>query len=140
MASRRLEDLHPDVEQRVRAWVAGCAARGIDVLVYCTLRPAEEQAALYRQGRETPGPIVTNAPAWQSWHQYGRAIDAVPLRNGKPLWKYDKTAPEWIVFAEEAKNSGLEWAGTWKKFKEYVHLQWVDDLSLVEAYQDTHTT
>jgi peptidoglycan L-alanyl-D-glutamate endopeptidase CwlK len=149
VASRLISDLKTEVAYKVRAWCVACARRNVDALVYCTLRSPEEQDDLYAQGRTKPGPIVTNARAWQSWHQFGRAIDSVPLRAGKALWepfatKSDRKAfersgdlkyllPEWRVFAEEAELAGLEWAGRWTKFREYVHLQDRGRLTLEQA-------
>lgn len=142
MASRKPEDLEPETHAKVLAWVAACAARGVDVLVYCTLRTPEEQAVLYGQGRTTKGPIITNAAPWQSFHQYGRAVDAVPMLNGKPDWSYsdlngDKIPDEpwWNVMVEEADKQGLEWAGRWKGFREYVHWQFDGGHSLAELYE-----
>ena len=150
MTSRLLTDLKTSVADEVRAWVVACARRNIDLLVYCTLRSPEEQDELYAHGRTKPGPIVTNARAWQSWHQFGRAVDAVPLRIGKPLWEpfltnqdrrgYERTAnlahllPEWRIYAEEASQAGLEWAGTWTRFREYCHVQDAGGLTLAQAY------
>lgn len=134
--SRDLAELEPWTKQKVEAWVNACRERGVDVLVYCTHRTADEQKALYDQGRTKPGRIVTNAAAWQSWHNYRRAADAVPLLHGKPLWRYDADRIEWQVFAEEAARAGLEWAGTWKTFREFVHVQNTDGMTLGQAYAD----
>lgn len=152
MASRALTDLVPTVRSKVESWVSACEARGVSVLVYCTLRSAEEQAALYQIGRTVPpiGKIVTNAPAWSSAHQYGRAVDAVPTVHGKPLWRAFPSnsaeqafrasgelrhlVPEWAVFAEEAERAGLEWAGRWKSFREYVHVQALDGMTIAQLY------
>lgn len=131
--SRDLIDLMPDVRAKVVATVNGCKARGVDVLVYCTHRSAAEQAVLYAQGRVSKGPIVTNAKPWESWHQYRRAIDAVPMRAGKPLWTYNAKDPEWRALVEEAEKAGLEWAGRWRLFKESVHFQSLDGLTKEQA-------
>jgi peptidoglycan L-alanyl-D-glutamate endopeptidase CwlK len=134
MASRSLADLKLGVRAKVEKWVAACKERGVDVLVYCTLRTPEEQEALYAQGRTKPGRIVTKAPAWRSWHNTGRAVDAVPLVHGKPDWSYSAKEPHWQVFAEEARAAGLEWAGDWTgDFVEYVHVQDDEGLTLSEA-------
>lgn len=145
MASRSLDTLRPEVAEKARAWLAACAARGVDVLVYCTLRSAVEQAALYTRGRSMPGPIVTNAPAWTSFHQYGRAWDCVPMVNGKPDWSYSDVncdripdEPWWAVMVEEADLRGIEWAGRWKTFKEFVHFQVTGGLSVAQAYAQIH--
>ena len=140
---RKPETLLPSFRAKVEAWVAACAARDVELLVYCTYRSPEEQKALYAQGRTRPGPIVTNAKPWKSAHQYRRAVDAIPIVNGKPDWSYadlnrDQVPDEpwWAVMVEEAEALGIEWAGRWKSFKEFVHWQ---DLSpyktVAELYQ-----
>lgn len=131
---RHPETLLPEFRTKVEAWDAACAARHVDLLVYCTYRPPIEQAALYAQGRTTPGKIVTNAKPWQSAHQYRRAVDGVPLFGGKPVWVYSASDPNWKVFVEEAERLGLEWAGRWKTFKEYVHVQDLGGLTIAELY------
>jgi peptidoglycan L-alanyl-D-glutamate endopeptidase CwlK len=135
---RNPEGLIPSVRAKVEQWHAACLARGVEMLVYCTRRTALEQEALYAKGRTAPGPKVTNAGPWQSWHQYGRAIDAVPLDAGKPVWKYSPANGLWAVAAEEGAKAGLEWAGRWRTFREYVHWQDTGGMSLTEAYNELH--
>lgn len=139
---RNPEGLIPEVRTKILRWYANCLNRGVEVLVYCTRRTAEEQAELYAQGRTAPGSIVTNAKPWQSAHQYGRAVDAVPIVNGKLDWNYldvnhdsvpDKT--EWRIMVEEADKLGLEWAGRWKTFKEFVHFQDLGGKTITELYE-----
>jgi peptidoglycan L-alanyl-D-glutamate endopeptidase CwlK len=67
------------------------------------------------------GAHVTHAACGESWHNYARALDAVPLVNGKPAWK--TASPYWQLYGEAAEKVGLEWAGRWKRFKEYPHVQ-----------------
>lgn len=119
--SRRLEDLAPQFRDRFRLWLDACKASGMDLLVTCTLRTNEEQDALYALGRTKPGKRVTNARAGQSAHQYGMALDFVPMVSGKPMWKDDH--PHWALAGNLAPQFGLEWAGTWPTFKEYPHVQ-----------------
>lgn len=49
--SRKIEDLTPAVAEKCRAFVAECAAQGIDVLITSTYRDFESQAALFAKGR-----------------------------------------------------------------------------------------
>ncbi|MBK9348560.1 MAG: M15 family metallopeptidase [Burkholderiales bacterium] len=58
--SRKIEDLQLIVAAKCRAFIAACAAAGIDVVITSTYRDAESQNALYAQGRTTPGKKVTN--------------------------------------------------------------------------------
>lgn len=127
MASRSLEDLHPEVRLRAERHVAMCKKHGIDLLIYCTYRSNEEQAAEYAKGRTAPGKIVTYAKPGQSKHnntENGRpasmAYDAVPLVGGKAAW--NDTALLTKV-GELGEIAGLQWAGRWKRFKETVHFQ-----------------
>ena len=119
MASRRIEDLRAPFRLRAEAWQERCKAAGIDVLVYCTLRPNAEQDALYAQGRSKPGDIVTWAKGGQSAHNHGLALDFVPLIGGKPNWKPEAYAAA-VALAE---SEGMESASKWPRFKEWPHLQ-----------------
>jgi peptidoglycan L-alanyl-D-glutamate endopeptidase CwlK len=92
------------------AFLAECQTAGIDVLVTCTLRSSEEQTILYAQGRTAPGRIVTRAKAGQSAHNYGLAIDVVPMHLGKPVW--DDHDPIWDEIGEIGVKHGLEWYGS----------------------------
>jgi peptidoglycan L-alanyl-D-glutamate endopeptidase CwlK len=113
VSSRNLDDLRPEIRPQVDAFLAACAAAGVDVLVTCTLRSNEEQAALYAKGRTT-APIgrryvVTDAPAGKSAHNFGLAIDIVPMVGGKPDWR--GADPVWQQVGKLGVAAGLEWAG-----------------------------
>lgn len=145
MASRRLEDLHPVTREKTKAFLQRAKEKGIDVLIYCTYRSPEEQEVLYMQGRLEQFGItleelnerrvklglwkltekeakkkVTNAKPWQSFHQYGLAFDCAPLAGGKPDWD---NLEAYAVLGEISKEVGLEWAGSWERFRELPHFQ-----------------
>jgi peptidoglycan LD-endopeptidase CwlK len=116
-----MADLAPLFRPKAQAVLDACKARGITLLVTCTKRSLKEQGELYAQGRTAPGRRVTNAKPGQSAHNYGLAMDVVPLRMGKAIW--DAKAPEWQVYGEECVKAGVEWSGHWKSFKELPHCQ-----------------
>ena len=145
MASRRLEDLHPVTREKTEEFLEKAKENGIEVLIYCTFRSPEEQEILYMQGRleqfgitlkelnerrkklglwelteEEARRKVTNARPWQSFHQYGLAFDCVPLAGGKPDWSNHEAYEK---LGEIAQKVGLEWAGSWKQFRELPHFQ-----------------
>jgi peptidoglycan L-alanyl-D-glutamate endopeptidase CwlK len=94
----------------------------MDVLVTATLRTNAEQDALYAQGRTTPGPIVTNARGGQSAHNYGLAIDVVPMVNGKPDWS--GTDAIWQEIGNLGQARGLTWLGAPDSpFREMPHFE-----------------
>ena len=128
MSSRKLTDLHPQMQPMVTRFLANARAAGIDLLVTCTYRSNEEQAALYAIGRTKPGRIVTNARLGRSTHNNtlngkpaALAVDVVPLRDGKPVWS--ASDPVWKRVGEIGEKVGLEWAGRWTTFREYPHFQ-----------------
>ena len=128
MSSRKLTDLHPQMQPMVTRFLANARAAGIDLLVTCTYRSNEEQAALYAIGRTKPGRIVTNAKPGRSTHNNtlngkpaALAVDVVPLRGGKPVWS--ASDPVWKRVGEIGEKVGLEWAGRWTTFREFPHFQ-----------------
>lgn len=126
MPSRRLSDLAEPVRLAALDMLQRAQARGLVVCIYCTLRSVEEQAALYAKGRTAPGYIVTNAKPGDSLHNPDAdgkawAFDAVPTRNGAPMWA---DAAALRVMGECGEAAGLEWAGRWKgRLREQVHFQ-----------------
>lgn len=128
--SRKLEDLLPQVRTRVEAFIKAADTEGIDLLVTSTYRDNASQDALYAQGRTQPGRIVTNARAGQSFHNYRCAVDVVPIRNGKAIW--DVKDPVWQRVGALGKAAGLEWAGDWKRFREFPHFQYTGGLTLAQ--------
>lgn len=128
IASRKLEDLLPVVRAKVEKFIALCKGAEIELLITSTYRDNESQDELYAQGRTQPGRIVTNAKGGQSYHNYRCAVDVVPMLNGKPCW--DAKNPIWQRVGAYGKAAGLEWAGEWKRFKEYPHFQYTGGLSI----------
>ena len=131
--SRNLQDLLEPARRRVEAFLAAARAQGIDLLVTSTYRDFESQQALYDQGRTAPGKIVTNAKPGRSWHNYGLAVDVVPLRNGKPVW--DAKDPVWETVGKLGEAAGLEWAGRWTRFRELPHFQYTGGATLDQVAQ-----
>ena len=126
--SRLLSDLQLPVRLAAEEALKDCHEEGLELLITCTYRTAEEQDALYAQGRTKHGPKVTNAKAGQSMHQYKVALDLYPLVNGKP--DFSGKAPEWFKIAAIFKKHGFEWAYEWKRFKEMPHFQMTKGHSL----------
>lgn len=61
------------------------------------------------------GSQVSNARAWQSWHQYGLAADCAFWRDGKiVLSEKDPWAMRgYQLYGEVAESLGLTWGGRW---------------------------
>jgi peptidoglycan L-alanyl-D-glutamate endopeptidase CwlK len=128
--SRDLNELLPQVKTKVEHFIQLCKDNNIDLLVTSTYRDFESQAALYSQGRTSPGKIVTNAGPGDSYHNWRCAIDVVPLVNGKADW--DGSHPVWAEIGRLGKEAGLEWAGEWVHFKELAHFQYSGGLTIAQ--------
>lgn len=121
----RIQTLHPSIRSKVQDFIAAAAAKGINLRITSGYRTYAEQQALYNQGRTTPGAIVTKAKPGESLHNFGLAIDVVPIVNGKADWNYD-----WQKIADIAKPLGFEWGGDWTSFKDKPHFQMLFDNTL----------
>ncbi len=118
----RLAEVNPQLANRIRAMAADLKAQGIDIMVTSGYRSFAEQNALYAQGRTKPGNIVTNARGGQSLHNYGLAIDVVPLgANGQPDWNVPNSV--WQKIGAAGKRQGMEWGGDWTSFVDRPHFQ-----------------
>lgn len=125
MASRNPKDLTCEARE---AWETSAAEFEVafpmdpQPFLTCTWRSNEEQNQLYRQGRTTPGKIVTNAKAGQSNHNKkpSPAMDiAFKDTTGAVHWD----VPLFRKFAQIAKRNGLSWGGDWPRFKDYPHFE-----------------
>jgi peptidoglycan L-alanyl-D-glutamate endopeptidase CwlK len=84
---------------------------GYDMAILEGYRSPERQNTLAAMGSS-----VTNAAAFQSWHQYGLAADCAFLRNGKiVISEKDPWAMRgYELYGEVAESVGLTWGGRWK--------------------------
>lgn len=114
----RIMTLHPMIRDAARAFINKADEQGIKLRVTSAYRTHEQQEALYQQGRTKPGNIVTNAKPGQSFHNFGLAIDVVPIVNGVADWNTD-----WSKIAAIGKSVGFEWGGDWISFKDKPHFQ-----------------
>lgn len=116
--------LYPPFMAKLEKLVEACEKRGARYYAICGFRSADEQAALYAQGRTKPGKVVTNAKPYSSAHQFHCAVDfcrdADMNKEGlQPDWDIES----YRILAEEAVKLGLEAAFNWKSFKEGPHIQ-----------------
>lgn len=84
---------------------------GYDMAILEGYRSPERQNMLAGLGSS-----VTNAAAFQSWHQYGLAADCAFLRDGKlVISEKDPWAMRgYELYGQVAESVGLTWGGRWK--------------------------
>lgn len=93
---------------------------GVHPIITQGYRTFAESDKLYQQGRTTPGEIVSNAKAGQSFHDYGLAVDICILINGQEDWTVNDN---WMQVVNIFKGLGFEWGGDWHSIKDNPHLQ-----------------
>jgi peptidoglycan L-alanyl-D-glutamate endopeptidase CwlK len=111
--------LDPTLADKAQQLIDLAAREGITLQVKQGYRSPEEQERLYAQGRSAPGAIVTYARPGQSYHQTGKAIDVVPLKNGQP----DDASPHWGRIGHLGKSLGLRWGGDFKRLNDRYHFE-----------------
>lgn len=111
-ASRKWDEMDPVFTQTLlKIFKVMKEKHGYDMAILEGYRSPERQNKLAAMGSS-----VTNAAAFQSWHQYGLAADCAFLRNGKiVITEKDPWAMRgYQLYGEVAESFGLTWGGRWK--------------------------
>jgi len=111
-ASRNWGLLHPDFSDRLLlAFKIMKEQHGYDMALLEGYRSPARQDELAGAGGH-----VTNARAFQSWHQYGLAADCAFLRDGKlVISEKDPWAMRgYQLYGQVAESLGLTWGGRWQ--------------------------
>jgi hypothetical protein len=106
---------YPNPVKELVLWFMEFQRKNPSAHIACAGRGKIEQEECYHRG-------ASKARYLQSAHNFGAALDFFVLTDGKytlPLdWFRETFAPQlpaWLV-----------WAGTWKTFKEYPHVELID--------------
>ncbi|MEO7178597.1 MAG: M15 family metallopeptidase [Allosphingosinicella sp.] len=120
-SERNIRSLQCDAQRAARRSLAGIRSDGTDARIISGTRTYAEQTELFRQGRfGNPGPVVTNARAGQSWHNFGLAWDIGLFAGGS----YVKADRPYRDAAPRGKVRDVEWGGDWTSFKDFPHYQY----------------
>jgi peptidoglycan L-alanyl-D-glutamate endopeptidase CwlK len=112
LASRNWARLNGDFRQRLLVVFKIMKERyGYDMALIEGYRSPQRQAMLAAKGS-----TVTNAGAYQSYHQYGLAADCAFYRDGKlVISEKDSWAMRgYQLYGQVAEAAGLVWGGSWK--------------------------
>lgn len=118
-SQNRIKTLLDPVQEKAIEFINKAEQEGIKLRVTEAYRSPEDQNKDYAQGRTEPGKIITNAKAWESYHQYRVSIDVVPIVNGKA--DYDNA--DWDKIGQIGKSVGFKWGGDWSGFKDLPHFE-----------------
>jgi peptidoglycan LD-endopeptidase CwlK len=120
-ASRNWQLLDAEFSQRLLlAFKIMRETHGYEMAILEGYRSPERQDMLSKMGGQ-----VTNAKAFQSYHQYGLAADCAFLRDGKlVISERDPWAMKgYRLYGEVAESLGLTWGGRWKMM-DFGHIEW----------------
>lgn len=121
--AKKLSKVHPHVARLASLFIERCAGVGVDIKITHGLRTFAEQADLYAKGRLTAGKIVTNAGAGYSYHNYGLAIDFVPInKKGQAVWS--SVDERWDIAIGIAEEAGFQSGSKFTTLKDLPHLQY----------------
>jgi peptidoglycan L-alanyl-D-glutamate endopeptidase CwlK len=135
--------LHPAIALEVKGGIEEAEkliAPNIAIRVVQGKRSKEEQEALFAQGRTKPGPIVTKARWWQTYHFYGLAFDFAFAIDKNGDGKYDEInwdtikdfdhdgVPDWREVVRVFTAKGYRWGADWDK----------DGITKAEGDKDEH--
>jgi peptidoglycan L-alanyl-D-glutamate endopeptidase CwlK len=129
----KIDGLQPLVRRLALALLAKCAEQKIDLIISQGFRTIAEQNELYVRGRTVEGKIVTQVKGGKSYHNYGVAFDICPVKKGKAVWDdYELYKKIGAI----GQGLGLEWGGSWKRFKDWPHFQYLADYTITDFEQD----
>lgn len=94
---------------------------GYKIDVFEGWRSPQRQQELYLKTDKK----VTNASAWNSWHQYGLAVD-IAFKDDNNSWTWDRDFKLIVPYFE---NEGLVWGGP----GDQGHFEWPMQISHQEA-------
>lgn len=112
LANRNWARLNGDFRQRLLVVFKIMKERyGYDMALIEGYRSPQRQAMLAAKGSD-----VTNAGAWQSYHQYGLAADCAFYHDGKLVIseKEPWAMRGYRLYGQVAEAAGLVWGGSWK--------------------------
>ncbi len=116
-----LNSLHPYFRDQVVSLIEKCKAKGIELAIVETYRTHAKQHEYKSMGGD-----YTTAKAGQSRHQYGLAVDVVPIVKSKPVWN---SAQLWRKIGAVGERLGLRWGGRWRNPYDPGHFEWTGGLT-----------
>lgn len=130
--NRNYQLLAPFLVDKIHDAFEACRREGYEPQVFEGFRSPRRQDVLFSQN--VPGKKwVTNARAWQSFHNYGLAFDIAFRDKGK--WSWDKSFP-WEKVGQIISSHGIEWP---KPRGEVGHFQVTGGLSTMECFDIVRT-
>jgi hypothetical protein len=116
-----LNSLHPFFRDQVLSLIAKCRAKGIELVIVETYRTHAKQHEYKTMGKK-----YTSSGAGRSKHQYGLAVDVVPVVDSIAVWNNTML---WRKIGAVGEKLGLRWGGRWRKPYDPGHFEWTGGLT-----------
>ena len=116
-----LQALHPYFRDKVIELIKVCKAAGITLAIVESYRTPAKQAQYYAMGNQ-----YTSTAGGQSRHQYGLAVDVVPVVDSVAVWNNTRL---WKKIGLVGERLGLRWGGRWRVTYDPGHFEWSGGLS-----------
>lgn len=116
-----LNALHPYFRDKVIQLINKCKSKGIELAVVESYRTRAKQSEYKNMGKK-----YTRSGAGKSKHQYGLAVDLVPIVNGEAQW-HNKYL--WRRIGVIGEQLGLCWGGRQRSLYDPGHFEWTGGLS-----------
>ena len=116
-----LNALHPYFRDKVATLIAMCKAKGIELAIVESYRTHAKQNEFKAMGKN-----YTRSSGGKSRHQYGLAVDVVPVIDSIAQWDNSKL---WRKVGVIGEQLGLRWGGRWKSLYDPGHFEWTGGLS-----------
>jgi|GEM_PF-1753517 len=113
--------LHPYFRDRVLDLIEKCRAKGIELAFVETFRTHAKQNEYKGMGKK-----YTRSGGGKSKHQYGLAVDVVPIVNGEAQWD---NLVLWRKIGMIGEKLGLRWGGRWRHPFDPGHFEWTGGLN-----------
>jgi hypothetical protein len=111
-----LNSLHPYFRDRIVELIHICKAQGIELAIVESYRTRAKQAEYFGMGRK-----YTRTKGGSSKHQYGLAVDIVPMINSVAVWD---NISLWKKIGVAGEKLGLRWGGRWRAPFDPAHFEW----------------
>lgn len=116
--------LHPYFRDKIQQLITICKSNGIELAFVETYRTHSKQAEYKGMGKK-----YTRSGAGKSKHQYGLAVDVVPIVGDTAVWH---DAMLWRKIGVAGEKLSLRWGGRWRRPFDPGHFEWTGGLNTVD--------
>jgi hypothetical protein len=116
-----LNSLHPYFRDKVARLIEACREKGIELAVVEAYRTKAKQNEYRSMGKK-----YTRSVGGLSKHQYGLAVDVVPIVDSVAQW-HNSTL--WRKVGLAGEKLGMRWGGRWRYLYDPGHFEWTGGLT-----------